>query len=103
MTGNPSEGDYKGMVCGNMINKCPIITSDITNAKTILGSDLASVQGKNVHCTPAPMVADYVAVPCLLVERNRVITMDADVNSVDGTAFLVKLSRNIRLLQSIFL
>ncbi len=37
--------------------------------------------------TPAPVVADYVAVPCLLVEQNKVVTMAADVFFVDGTAF----------------
>ncbi len=48
MTGNPSEGDFKGMVSGNLIKNCPVTTTDITNARTIFGPDLASVRGKTV-------------------------------------------------------
>jgi hypothetical protein len=33
-------------------------------------------------------VADYVAVPCSLVEQNKVVTMAVDVFFVDGMAFL---------------
>ncbi len=32
---------------------------------------------------------DYVAVPCTLVEANKVITLAAGVFFVDGTAFLL--------------
>ncbi len=44
------------------------------------------------------MVADYVAVPCLLVEQNGIVTMAADVFFLDGTAFLVTLSRRIKFI-----
>ena len=44
------------------------------------------------------MAGDYVAVPCSLVERNRIITMAADVFFVDGTAFLIRLSRNVNFI-----
>ena len=43
MIGNPSEGDFKGMVSGNLIKNCPITTTDITNARKIFGPDLASI------------------------------------------------------------
>jgi hypothetical protein len=32
MIGNPSKGDFKSMVRGNMINNCPLTTNVITNA-----------------------------------------------------------------------
>jgi hypothetical protein len=38
------------------------------------------------------VVADYVAVPCALVEQNKVVTLAADVFFVDGTAFLITVS-----------
>ncbi len=44
------------------------------------------------------MVADYVAVPCSLVEQNEIVTMAADVFFVDGMAFLVTLSRRIKFI-----
>jgi hypothetical protein len=98
MIRNPSKGDFKGMESGNLIKNCPITTTDITNARKIFGPDLASIQGKTVQWTPAPVVADYVAVPCLLVKQNRIVTMAADVFFVDGTAFLVTLSRWIKFI-----
>ena len=98
MIRNPSKGDFKGMVSGNLIKNCPITTTDITNACKIFGPDLASIQGKTVRRTPAPVVADYVAVPRSLVEQNGIVTMAADVFFVDGTAFLVTLSRRIKFI-----
>jgi hypothetical protein len=98
MIGNPSEGNFKGIVSRNLIKNCPVTTTDITNAHTIFGPDLASVQGKTVQRMSAPVVADYVAVPCLLVEQNKVVTMAADVFFVDSTAFLITVSRRIKFI-----
>jgi hypothetical protein len=46
------------------------------------------------------VVADYVAVPCLLVEQNKVVMMAADVFfvDVDSTAFLIMVSRRIKII-----
>ena len=98
MIGNQSKGDFKGMVSSNMIKNCSRTPSDIANAKEIFGPALVSVRGKAVRRTPAPAVGDYVAVPRPLVERNRIITMAADVFFVDGTAFLITLSRNVKFI-----
>ncbi len=46
MIGNPSKYN-RGLVSSNMISNCPIAPTNITNACTIFGSDLASVRGKN--------------------------------------------------------
>ncbi len=93
MIGNPSEKDYKGIVSGNLITNCSITTTNISNARAMFGPDLATIRGKTVRRTPVPMVADYVAVPCSLVETNKVITMAAYVFFVDGTAFLLTMSQ----------
>ncbi len=69
-----------------MIANCPVSTSDVSNARAIFGPDLASARGKTVRRMPAPMVAEYVAVPRSLVESNRMLTLAADVFFVDGTA-----------------
>ncbi len=96
MMGNPSEADYKGMVSHNLVPNCPVTSSDITNAKAIFGLDLPSVQGKTVRRTPAPVAADYVAVPRKLVQANKMMTLAGDVFFVDGTAFLLTISRRIK-------
>ncbi len=56
------------------------------------------MRGKTVRRTPAPVVGDYVAVPCSLVEWNRIITMAADMFFLDDTAFLITLSRNVKFI-----
>jgi hypothetical protein len=96
MIGNPSEGDYRGLVSSNMISNCPIAPTNITNPRAIFGPDLASVWGKTIRRTPPPVVADHVAVPHTVVERNKVVTMATDIFFVDGMPFLVTLSRNIK-------
>jgi hypothetical protein len=79
-----------------MISNSPIAPTNITNAHAIFGSELASVRGNTVPRTLAPVVADHVAVPRVVVERNKVVTMAADIFFVNGTPFLVTLSRNIK-------
>ncbi len=98
--GNPSKKDYQGMVSSNMITNCPISTSDVTNARAIFGPDLASVRGKTVRPTPAPVVGEYVAVPRSLVETNRMITLAADVFFVDGTPFLLTVVRRLKFVMA---
>jgi hypothetical protein len=98
MIGNPSEQDFKGMVRGNMIHNCPITTKAIISARAIYGPSLESVRGKTVRQMPAPVVADYVAVPKEIVERNKIVTLAADVSFVDGMAFLSTVSRQIKFI-----
>jgi hypothetical protein len=80
------------MASGNLIKNYPLTTSEIGNACAIFGPDLASIRGKIVQRTPALLVADYVAVPHLLVENSKVITMVADVFFIDGIAFHLTVS-----------
>jgi len=42
------------------------------------------------------MVAEYVAVPKSIIDRNKMVTLAADVFFVDGTGFLMTESRNIK-------
>ncbi len=55
-----------------------------------------NVWGKMVCRTPAPVVGDYVAVPHSLVDANKVIMLAAEVFFVDGTSFLLTVSRRIK-------
>jgi hypothetical protein len=79
LIGNPSENNFKGLVSNNMITNCPITTTAITNARIIFGKDLASVSGKTVQWAPAPVVGDYVAIPKGVIEKNKTVTLAADV------------------------
>ncbi len=79
-----------------MIANCPVTTSDVSNACAIFGPDLASVRGKTVRWAPAPVVAEYVAVPWLLVESNQMLTLAADIFFVDGTPFPLTMVRRLK-------
>jgi hypothetical protein len=46
------------------------------------------------------VVADYVAVPCLLVEANKVITLAADVFFMDRMAFLLRVSQRMKFVMA---
>ncbi len=94
MIGNPSEQDFKGMVRGNMMHNFPVTTKANTNMHAKYGPSLESVRGKTV----APVVADYVAVPKEIVERNQIATLAIDVFFVDRTVFLLTVSRQIKLI-----
>jgi hypothetical protein len=98
MMGNPSEKDYKGVVSNHLISNFPVTHTNITNTRAIFGPDLLSVQGKTVRWTPAPVVTDYVEVPRSLVELNKTVMLAADVFFVDGTAFLITMSRRIKFM-----
>jgi hypothetical protein len=96
LIGNPSKKDFKGMVSNIIITNCPVTTTAITNARSIFGQDLASIRGKTVQRAPAPVVGDYVAVPKGVIERKKTVTLVADVFFMDGIAFLLTVSRNIK-------
>jgi hypothetical protein len=96
MIGSPSEKDYMGMVSSNIIKNFPITVSNVANVQNIFGTDLGCIQGKTVQRTPVPVVVDYVAVPRLLVEANLIVLLASDMLFVDGTAFLLRVSRRIK-------
>ncbi len=43
-------------------------------------------------------MGDYVAVPKGVIEKNKTVTLAADVFFVDGIAFLLMVSRNIKFI-----
>jgi hypothetical protein len=98
MLGSPSEKDLQGLVSSNMIENCPFTSTDMSNAKAIYGPDIARTRGATMRRAPAPVVADYVAVPRLLVDAHKVLTLAADVFFVDGTAFLMTVSRRLKFI-----
>jgi hypothetical protein len=96
MLGNPSKKDFQGLVSGNLIPNCPIARANISNTRKIFGPDLASICRKTVQWMPAPVVADYMAIPWQLVDANKAVTLVAGVFFVDGIAFLITVSRRIK-------
>ncbi len=96
MLQNPSKKDFQGLVSGNLIPNCSITRGNVSNTRKIFEPDLASIRGKTVGRTPAPVVADYMAIPWQLVDAKEAVTLAADVVFVDWIAFLITVSRKIK-------
>jgi hypothetical protein len=101
LIGNPSESDFRGMVRGNMIRNCPITSDDVTNVRAIFRPDLASIRGETVRRTPAPVVVDYSEVPQSLGSKQQSSDQWRQMYFfVDGTAFLITVSRRIKFVMA---
>jgi hypothetical protein len=79
-----------------MIKNCPITSTDVANANTIFGPDLATLKGKTVRITPPPVATDYVQIPNEIMSLNRNVTLAIDIMFVNGLPFLVSISRKIK-------
>jgi hypothetical protein len=84
------------MIRANMIRNCPFTPTDITASDKIFGPDFASLKGKTVRNTPAPVLTDYVKIPQEIIELNKDVTLASDVMFVCGLGFLVSASRKLK-------
>ena len=63
LLGFPLERYFDNMVRSNMIVNCPVIFSDVKNAKIVFGPDITSLKGKSVRRKPASVITDYFEIP----------------------------------------
>ena len=97
MIGAPTEREYQALVCLNLLQDCPITSSDIVNAHKIFGPDLANIRGKTIHRRPEHVSMEMVDIPRQILENQSNVTLSADIMFVNCVPFLVLLSRNINL------
>jgi len=71
MIGAPTEREYQSLVRDNLLNDCPVTNSDIVNAHTIFGPDLANLRGKMVRRKPKHFNTELVEIPQSLVDRQK--------------------------------
>jgi hypothetical protein len=79
------------------VTNIPVLHTDITNARNIFGRNLAAVRGKTVRSTPERVNTELLAIPDDYHRLHRFVTLAVDVMFVNGLAFLVTISRDIRL------
>ncbi|KAL7465887.1 hypothetical protein ACHAXS_006188, partial [Conticribra weissflogii] len=103
MVGGPTEESFAHMVRHNMITDCPITTDAINRAHDIFGPDLAGIRGKTTRRKPKAVRNGIVQIPRRVVERNRQVWLAADVMFVDGLAFIVTVSKDIKFITAQFL
>jgi hypothetical protein len=63
MVGNPTDKEFKGMVCEKLITNCPITVQDVENANCIFGPDLANLRGKTIRTKPEHVRIEHVQIP----------------------------------------
>jgi hypothetical protein len=98
MLGWPTEAAYEGMVREKLIDYCPVTLSDIKNAHTIFGTDIAGLRGRTVRRKPDRVVPDVVTIPRDLVLLHKSVVLTADIMFVNGWPFLLTRSRKIQLI-----
>jgi hypothetical protein len=98
MIGAPTEREFQGLVCHNLLKDCPITNTDIIHAHKIFGPDLPNLRGKTVRHKPERVWTGYVDILCVILDVHGRVTLVADVMFLNGVPFLVSNSRNINLI-----
>ncbi len=89
MIANPTEREFAGMVCEQLLTNCPVTVRDIDNANQIFGRDLANLRGKMTRKKLECVRVEYVQIPWDFVQLHKYITLVADIMFVNGLPFLV--------------
>jgi len=80
----------------NSIKNCPVTTEDIDLAEKIYGPDVASLKGKTVHQSPAPIVNDVIEIPRELIASQYNVNLCIDTMFVNSLSFLTTVSKAIK-------
>jgi len=94
--GCPSIADLKRIIKMNFINNCPVTTEDIDLSERIYGPDVASLKGKTVRQSPAPVVKDVIEIPRELIASQYNVDLCIDTTFVNSLAFLTTVSKAIK-------
>ena len=88
--GHPSEKDMSAMVSSHTgVTNIPVSHTNITNARTIFGCNLAVIRGNTVRKTPERVNTELLDIPDDYHRLYRFVTLIADVMFVNGLPFLV--------------
>ena len=93
---HPTDETFKQMVSGESLDNCPVVASDVTNARTIFGPNRAGLRGKTVRQRPERVIPEYLGIPKDFYQLHNFVTLTADVMFVNGIAFFSTFGRDIR-------
>ncbi|MGL6132320.1 MAG: hypothetical protein ACRCZ9_11980, partial [Fusobacteriaceae bacterium] len=91
----PSDADYKWILKTNQIKNCPVSMEDAEVAKKVWGQNVASLKGKTTRKTPTHVNTDIVAVPAMIRDLHRNVTLAVDIFYINNIPFMMTLSRNL--------
>ena len=98
MIGHPPDKVFKQIVSDGTLNNCPVVPNDVSNATAIFGPNLPRMQGASTSNKPNKTNVEFTKIPQEFYLQHKFVTLTADVMFVNGIAFLISFSRNIKLL-----
>jgi hypothetical protein len=63
MIANPTEREFAGMVCEQLLTNCPVTVCDVDKANQIFGPDVANLRGKTIRTKLDRVRVEYVQIP----------------------------------------
>ena len=80
------------------LENCPVVSNDVSNATTIFGPNLPRMRGASTRKKPNKTNVEFTKIPREFYLQLKFVTLTADVMFLNGIAFLITFSQNIKLL-----
>lgn len=94
--GRPGEHQMYDILDKRQLLNCNINSQDVRNARSIFGPEVGSLKGKTVRTKEAHVELTSRPIPSGVMYRHREVTVCFDVMYINGTAFLVSISRALK-------
>ena len=94
--GHPTSKHLKQIVSQRSLKNIPISTTDVANAKAILGPSVAGAKGWTSRKRARGFSVERVSIPRDFYKLNKFVTLAADVMFVAGVPFFVTISKKIK-------
>ena len=75
----PTNDKFKLLVSSKSLDKCSVIASDVTNARTLFGPNRPGLRGKTVQHRPEQVIQEYLDIPRNIYRLQHFVTLTADV------------------------
>lgn len=94
--GRPTDKQLNDILDQNHLYGCDVRSQDVNNARKIFGPDVGSLKGKTVRRKEQHVDLTSVPIPPDIMERHREVQVCFDVMFINGIAFAISISRNIK-------
>jgi hypothetical protein len=95
IVGRPSTREFIRIVENAHLPNCPVNREDIIAAEDIFGPEIGSLKGKTVRTKSPKVEEERLGIPASILSKYREATICADIMHVNGTPFLITVSKHI--------
>ena len=99
-TGHPSKATLLRWIDNNLIPNCPITREDVLYTKVIYGKNEYTLKGKTIEQKAIPANFCIIPLPLKIFERNKFLTVAADILKVNTIFFLASICQRIHFCTS---